>query len=299
MADKTFLLGVGCQKGGTTWLHDYLGSCPSVCMGIRKEYHALDQHFIRESGGRIENARSHRGRIGFCTGRLLGSRSIMTRYIGRDIRNYFEHFEDILQSRNSVTLTADITPSYAVLPAEVLAMIRDGFAARGIKTKVIFIMRDPIERVLSATRMYRRNRRRDAGDAAVIETEQDEVLACFRSEKYEVRTRYQDTIANLEAVFPEEERHYEFFERLFRDESIEAIARFLDIPFVAPDLSRQINVSRNDSVLDATTRAAVFEHYRDTYAFVARRFGADLVRDLWANYREFGECIDHRVMPRP
>ena len=38
----TFLLGVGCQKGGTAWLHRYLEASPQCDPGFRKEYHVWD-----------------------------------------------------------------------------------------------------------------------------------------------------------------------------------------------------------------------------------------------------------------
>lgn len=41
-AGKTFLLGVGAQKAGTTWLYDYLNDHPQTDMGLYKEYHLFD-----------------------------------------------------------------------------------------------------------------------------------------------------------------------------------------------------------------------------------------------------------------
>ena len=38
-----FLLGTGCQKGGTAWLHDYLGSSTETDLGFMKEYHVWDR----------------------------------------------------------------------------------------------------------------------------------------------------------------------------------------------------------------------------------------------------------------
>ena len=38
----TFLLGVGCQKGGTAWMHRYLEASPQCDPGFRKEYHVWD-----------------------------------------------------------------------------------------------------------------------------------------------------------------------------------------------------------------------------------------------------------------
>jgi hypothetical protein len=46
---KTFLLGVGCQKGGTTWLYRYLTRSPQFVPGYRKEYHLFDSLYL-ESG---------------------------------------------------------------------------------------------------------------------------------------------------------------------------------------------------------------------------------------------------------
>ena len=40
--NRTFLLGVGAMKAGTTWLHDYLAASPQCEPGVRKEYHVFD-----------------------------------------------------------------------------------------------------------------------------------------------------------------------------------------------------------------------------------------------------------------
>jgi len=40
--DKTFLLGLGHQKCGTTWLHEYLDGYPFFEKGFAKEYHVWD-----------------------------------------------------------------------------------------------------------------------------------------------------------------------------------------------------------------------------------------------------------------
>jgi hypothetical protein len=39
---KTFILGVGAQKGGTTWLHRQLNKNKNIDLGFRKEYHIFD-----------------------------------------------------------------------------------------------------------------------------------------------------------------------------------------------------------------------------------------------------------------
>ena len=39
---KTFLLGIGAQKAGTTWLYQYLSEHPNCDFTLGKEYHALN-----------------------------------------------------------------------------------------------------------------------------------------------------------------------------------------------------------------------------------------------------------------
>ncbi len=42
MNGKIFILGVGCQKGGTTWLYHQFAKHSSIDMGDVKEYHVFD-----------------------------------------------------------------------------------------------------------------------------------------------------------------------------------------------------------------------------------------------------------------
>lgn len=48
MMKKTFLLGVGAQKSGTTWLYKYLSDNSNVSFGPLKEYHIWDGIYIKE-----------------------------------------------------------------------------------------------------------------------------------------------------------------------------------------------------------------------------------------------------------
>ena len=49
MTKPIFVLGVGAQKAGTTWLHEYLASLPEVDLGFMKEYHVFDQNYVRDT----------------------------------------------------------------------------------------------------------------------------------------------------------------------------------------------------------------------------------------------------------
>ena len=49
MSVKTFLLGVGAMKSGTTWLANSLLTCEKYAQGLVKEYHIFDTgHWFTE-----------------------------------------------------------------------------------------------------------------------------------------------------------------------------------------------------------------------------------------------------------
>lgn len=156
---KTFLLGVGAQKAGTTWLHDYLSHSPQADLGFTKEYHVFDSLTLpgstkfrklitRQAIKDLEDPHS----IG--TPRPSVTRAAFL----YDQEIYFDYFAGLLK-RDGIRLTGDITPSYSGLSEETLLRIRDGFAARGIAVKPVFLMRDPVDRLQSMVRMGFRERK--------------------------------------------------------------------------------------------------------------------------------------------
>src|SRR5215212_6960455 len=176
--DGTFLLGVGCQKGGTAWLHRYLEASPQCDPGFRKEYHVWDA--LDLPAGRLARERIER---------QGGERAAFL----EEPERYFDYFARLLEPEG-VRLTADITPGYAALRAERLSMIRAGFAARGVRATAVYLLRDPVERIWSAARMDMRRR----GDEAPEDPE-TRVGHMYRHPMYADRTRYDRTMDALES----------------------------------------------------------------------------------------------------
>ena len=48
MQKVQFILGVGCQNGGTTWIDDQLSKVEQVDLGFQKEYHVFDTLYIEK-----------------------------------------------------------------------------------------------------------------------------------------------------------------------------------------------------------------------------------------------------------
>jgi len=137
MKTPTFLLGLGVQKAGTSWLHDYLTSSPVAELGFLKEYHIWD---LRYQMGEQARAIFHKALLGRLANDINLSGYARTAMRPAFIGNpefYFDYFSQI-PHRPSINLTGDITPNYCLLPEDELSVIRNGFLFRGIRAKLCF-----------------------------------------------------------------------------------------------------------------------------------------------------------------
>ena len=286
---KTFLLGVGAQKAGTTWLYRYLRSHPECAMGPIKEYAVFDTHERPELfSGRIRNRFERLRHEAERRIRLAGSRRVHespedlltlldTIAMSLDPGRYVAHFDHLLAARPGVRLVGDITPSYSLLEAGHFHRIRALLEAGGYRVRVVFVMREPAARCLSAIRMGRRRQDRETAhtpDAARFER-------AATAPWCEARTRYEHTIAALDAVFAPEEIFYGFHETLFTADRIRALTDFLGIAPHPPPLERRVNAAPPGDAPDAAALARVRAHYSDTRAFCRARFGAAFIDSIW------------------
>lgn len=269
MTLPTFLLCPGAQKSGTTWLHRYLVSAPSFARGAMKEYHVWD-----------ELHRCDRPNVLELEGEDIQDREALRSRLIADPDSYFDHFAALLEQPGK-RLTADITPAYASLPEEAFARIREGFRKRDIAVKVVFLMRDPVERCWSAARMYRRKSLSVAGlDPALGEA--DFVLAYASGDHAQRRGRYERSVKTVEDVFAPSEMFFGFYEELFASESVERLSEFAGIESRPEQARGEYNVSPKDRDLPADVKSAVARLYEPTLRFCAERFPH--TRSLWESY---------------
>lgn len=143
MEQPIFILGVGAQKAGTSWFHAQLTRCPRVNMGALKEYHVWDARFVELAGNFLF------GRdVGTLSSRAL--RATM-QWCDGAYERYFARLID-----GDTRWTGDITPSYSMLRAEHFRAVKARLENAGFSVKVVFFMREPVERNWSALRMHRR-----------------------------------------------------------------------------------------------------------------------------------------------
>jgi Sulfotransferase family len=285
---KIFLLGVGCQKGGTSWLHDYLQHSDEADLGFLKEYHvfdALDLPSSKAFSQRVQaNARKAQTSPTMdSTKRVNALRRLQ---FLADPESYFDYFHYLLLRNPQVRLTADITPAYAGLSADRLAYIRDGFSRRGVTVKVVFLMRDPFERIWSAVRMSFRKHRTNNPKATILKkTEEKQLLESYKKTSQEMRTRYDQTIYCIEQAFSPEDIYYAFYEHLFEDKTIFGICDFLEIERIPANFDRLINASPKLAQISEHTKNEVLQHYCGVYEAIAAKFGTEIVCESWPNAR--------------
>jgi hypothetical protein len=196
-----------------------------------------------------------------------------------DLENYKRFFVELSQNQR---LVADITPEYATLcPRDYLTVynvMKDHFDFR-----VIFIMRDPVERVWSAAKM-KQEMDTSYRSRMYFQTAADRMRHIYWAADTEALTRYDQTIANLEEVIPSEQILYCFYEELFDTREIARICDYLEISAMNPDLGKRVNASGTGHVLNKETRSIVRRHYSGVYDYCAEKFGHKRIANLWQNY---------------
>jgi hypothetical protein len=132
-AARPDFLCVGVHKGGTTWLYQQLDSHPDFWMPPLKELHYLDQL------GRVQRSSSPRCRDG-------RDRDFLESMTTLSAKGYLdlEHYGQLFEPKGAL-LSGDISPNYSTLSNEVIRRVVRYFP----NLKVIFLARDPVERVWS------------------------------------------------------------------------------------------------------------------------------------------------------
>jgi Sulfotransferase domain len=146
-----FLLSVGAEKAGTTWLYEYFREHPNFYT-VGKELNVIQRDDLVPTFFDISNS------------------------FKQDINNYFSYFQKL----NNVS--GDFT-HYEGSTENIFRLIKNGFEKLDIEVVPVYIMRDPIERAWSAWHMLGGGSNFDMADSAHMLTEN--YLACKYQETVE------------------------------------------------------------------------------------------------------------------
>ncbi len=279
MKHRQFILGVGAQKAGTSWLFDQISKSPNYKSGLTKEYHIFDALHLRK-GKFFKNSILENERLAIKRSAPKNDPDIMRGSFLHDPENYFSYFDSLLTPGSC---SADITPTYSGLPREVYAEIREGILKKGIKIKVVFLMREPISRLISSTKMHFRLQEEGFDRNAFI----DKMHRLRVNGMDDIRSQYAECCTNLENVFSKSELFFGFYETMFEPNQITRLANFLELDPEIFDQTQRINVSDADFLLKENEWQELRNHYDDRYQFVKTHFSstnwAQGIDKIWEN----------------
>ena len=285
---KTFILGVGAQKGGTSWLHRQLTKNNTIDLGFRKEYHVFDaiegNSGLREKKIQRILRSNSKGRLGLNHGQSIKSnRAFATLELSfiDNVDNYFNYFDYLYLRSENILAVGDITPSYAILKPGTFQMIKKGLNNRGFDIKLFFLMRDPVERLWSAARMAER-------DMSEEKSRHFDVKKFLSSSKsgHNVRSQYEKTISVLENVFDSRDIFYGFYEDMFCQDYNSKISQFLDMPLEPFDVNQVINASPKSVPLPEGLYKELALKFEATYEYIRTKFGESMTK-RWQGYQAF------------
>jgi hypothetical protein len=273
---KTFVLGLGAQKAGTTWVRDYLRVSDRFAGGLRKEYHVLDTldvEQVRWRAARIrEEARAELEQAD--AGEATGGVALQVAAMVARPSLYFAFFSGLL-AQDGIDVTGDFTPDHALLPTRRLRDVKRRFAVRGIRTVGVFVMRDPVERTVSAIRMRQRYNPGELPDDLA-----EAVLGWYADPAFSARSDYAPTLASVSAAFDADEVLVGFYEELFTHETVERLCALTGLEPHPPDFDERSNPSGGAASLPDDVRRVVARHHAAVYEAVAAHTGRD-VAQLW------------------
>lgn len=296
---KLFILGVGAQKGGTTWLHRQLNDNSNVDFGFRKEYHIFDAVGQARPGSDKKDAsncfRNKRikkilefneaGQLG----RNLGSKRKRSKHIALELAfldnldHYFDYFDHLYLKNPDVEAVGDITPNYAIVKPSIFRMAKRRLEEKGFTVKVFFLMRDPVERAWSLARM----KKRETNEENQSFNEIDCILNAPIRDCINTKSRYENTINNLEKIFNPTNIYYGFYETLFDKERHSEFEDFLDMRLRAFNPSEILNASPKTKFISTELNQEIAAKFKTTYEFMLNRFGPSM-RSIWQGYKFCG-----------
>ncbi|HWT97449.1 MAG TPA: sulfotransferase [Terriglobales bacterium] len=243
-------LCIGAQKAGTTWLYENLKHQPGIWLPPVKEIHYFD-HRRPSTWKRLTSEATHhkgaRQHLFDCLrdvtkGKKKPNDLSLAWHIALGDRD--DAWYDKLFSWSDRQIAGEICPGYARLSAERI----EALARRYPHLKIIYMLRDPVDRAWSSVAMhYRKN-----SDDLVTSKAEDQIIGKLLQWKRFGHCSYMRNIENWTRFFPREQIYFGFFDRLAGDPSglLSEILAFLgvDAPVASAQIEKAVNAGRGERI---------------------------------------------------
>jgi hypothetical protein len=205
-------LCIGAQKAGTTWLHHNLALQSGIWCPPVKEMHFFDHAGPswlkrvtgRQSHLRLARAYAHDTLVDFVRGKSAFIATKQALRLGYGARDW--NWYEAIFPNDANLICGEVCPGYACLPEDVIERIVERNAA----IKVIYLLRDPVDRAWSSIAMhFRKKPGSDVSDVGA-----DELVAFLMRRKSLAHCQYAENIARWREHVPAQQLYFGFFERI-------------------------------------------------------------------------------------
>lgn len=303
--NKTMLFCIGAQKAGTSWLYMNLSVHPECYMPV-KEVNYFDtagnpkraERVLKRHNGYLESALE---RNSSKLDRKNIQKRLKTKRAHLDLLEQFASFRGddsdylyfLTKGSDGKPLVGDITPNYSPLTRAEFARM----AQLSPNSRFLFLMRDPVDRLWSATRMSAELREKNLIGEKGVSSDDVFLKRCLKrldaTTKGEVlrdpsMSNYKLTMQELEAAVPQGQIMTMFFEDLFEQSSFDKICDFLGIAPV-PAQTETVKFPGRKLSLPADRYADVYKWLSEQYDWAAERYG-DKLPKRWRDQMQLGQA---------
>ena len=266
---------IGAQKAGTTWLHRNLQSHRQIWMPKEKELHYFDEKVKNESsllsrlGGKRTMDQRWRRQIRRQVaryGKHLSLRSVLWD-INYFLRPYSDEWYASLFEQGKGKITGEATPDYSIVERDAIAHVRQIMP----EAKIVFMMRNPIERAWSQALM----------DSSLGQDPEgmtkEALLQQLDSKRSRLLSDYMRTLDNWGSFYPEEQIFIGFLEdvHFYPNRLLKRLYRFLGVdpsPKNYQVIKRKIH-SRDVKKIPTRLATHLAHTYHDDLVRLDERFG--------------------------
>ena len=288
---RVFFFCMGATKAGTTWLHDQLAAHPDCHLRTIKEYHYFSTNSDAQWAKMIADTRSEIAEISAVS---FDDRSQYQRQRLDDLTSWLPMISPrkadaaafaqyLLDGAAAHTPNArvmgDFTPAYSVIQGKLLEPILHMGGIGGAAVKVVYLLRDPLDRLWSHIRMTAARMAPDSFADTCTSLLERMILGAQDGGIQGIVRRgdYAGNLPKLRRIFGAS-LLVMFTEDLFTKAGYDRLLNFLGLAPQRADLARRVHEGR-DLPLPAALRRAALTFLRPQYDFVAGEF--DTLPQAW------------------
>ncbi|MDQ5809232.1 MAG: sulfotransferase [Actinomycetota bacterium] len=282
---------IGAQKAGTTWLHRNLQTHPRIWMPKEKELHYFDEKVKNESSlvSRLRGERAMDERWRRQLRRQLGryDKEFSLRNLMWDLNYFFRPYNDkwyaslFRQGRGKVT--GEATPDYSIIDGAAVAHVHEIMP----KARIIFMMRNPIERMWSQALMDYRM------EVSPEKINEEIFLRHFDGRRPRLFSDYRRTLENWGSFYPHEQIFVGFLEdvHFYPNRLLKRLYRFLGVETgIDYKVIRRKIHSRDVQTMPTKLAVYLARVYREDLGLLSERFGG---------YASFWRYCAERLIEEP